>query len=216
MQRMSSHMNVEAGLPSWDHNYSWPNILYRMLHYTWLCFGASESKVEYWGVILPDSIKTSIDLKSWACDPRVPQNQVLLFQQVCSRSLERMQECSHYKREVKRFCRNTLICLRSRVRYPQSHCPHRHYRISLTAASPWLNRKATLKTSPPSYWFSRPETPRPQRPLNYRPFYRELHQCWKLYRDMGVRDQSQYRPWKQQLYPTRSSRPQSSSIKHYK
>jgi len=55
-------------------------------------------------------------------------------------------------------------------------------------------------------------TPRPQRPLNYRPFYRELHQRWKLYRDMGVRDQSQHRPWKQQLYPTRSSRPQSSSI----
>ncbi len=98
------------------------------------------------------------------------------------------------KSEVKRCCINTLICLRSRVRYPQSPCPHRHYRISLTAASPWLNRKATLNTSPPSYWFSRPETPRPQRPLNYRPFYRELHQCWKLYRDMGVRDQSQYRP----------------------
>ncbi len=86
------------------------------------------------------------------------------------------------KREVKRCCRNTLICLRSRVRYPQSPCPHHHFRISLTAASPWLNRKATLNTSPPSYWFSRPETLCPQRPLNYRPFYRELHQCWKLQR----------------------------------
>lgn len=69
-----------------------------------------------------------------------------------------------------------------------------HYRITLTATIVWLSIDTVPNPSPPSYWFSHPETVCSQRAVNYRAFYRELHLHRKLYRDTDVTDLSRSLP----------------------